>query len=190
MKALIAALALSCVAVPAGAVSFVIDGTHGGDVAFDGFDSEIAFTMAPLGGPVPVTFTASFSGLITADPRYCSDFPPDDQPADCRAAIDPILAEDSFTAYAGSAGGSLFLPFSLSGTGEGHMHFSATDGGTLRIDIANATLVDAGTPSGSGNATPAPEPASWAMMLSGFAFVGGVMRLGRRKRVGFASPVA
>jgi len=33
---------------------------------------------------------------------------------------------------------------------------------------------------------PAPEPASWAMMLAGFGLIGGAMRARRRTQVRFA----
>ncbi|MBW8910954.1 MAG: PEP-CTERM sorting domain-containing protein, partial [Sphingomonas sp.] len=128
-------------------------------------------------------FTASFHGLITADPRYCADFPPGEEPADCDAAIDPVSAEDSFTAGAGESDSSLFLPFFLSGTGNGWMHFSQTDGSAVRINIQNATLVDtSGLGSGIGSAVP--EPAAWTMMLLGFAFVGRALR---SRRVSFGA---
>jgi hypothetical protein len=71
-----------------------------------------------------------------------------------------------FIAEDGPIAASMFLPFSLSGTGRGLMHFSATDGATVRITIDNAT--------------PAPEPAAWMMMLAGFGLVGGAMRSAKR----------
>lgn len=46
--------------------------------------------------------------------------------------------------------------------------------GTFRVTIAEAA------------AAPAPEPASWAMMLGGFALVGGAMRQRKRATVRFA----
>ena len=49
MKAFIAALALSCTAMPAGAADFIIDGTHTKDVKFNGFDFEIPDVYIDLG---------------------------------------------------------------------------------------------------------------------------------------------
>jgi hypothetical protein len=50
-----------------------------------------------------------------------------------------------------------------------------------------STAMGAGTPSIDAPATsPAPEPASWAMMLIGFGAVGGALRGHRRVRVAFA----
>ena len=166
MKAFIAALALSCTAMPAGAADFIIDGTHTKDVKFDGFDFEIPFTMVIVQGTSPASFSVSFDGFITADPRFCSGFPPGEEPADCNAPIDEIFAEDWFTASSGYSSASLFLPFFLSGTGKGRMHFSATDGATVHISMASGT--------------PAPEPGTWAMMVGGFGLVGAAMR-SRRK---------
>ena len=182
MKALAAALALCCVAMPAHAATFVIDGTHGGDVTFDSFDVEIPFTMELLGGSIPASFTTSFSGLITADARYCAQFLPGEEPADCYIPINPVSSQDGFTAEPGSLDASVILPFSMSGTGAGFMHFSETDGGSVRITIDNATLADEGglSQGGSASAVPVPEPGNWALMLAGFALVGGTMRVRRK----------
>jgi hypothetical protein len=189
MKALAAALALCCMAMPADAASFIIDATHGGDVTFDGFDVEIPFTMELLGGTIPASFTTNFSGFITADARYCADFVPGEEPADCYAAIDPVASQDGFTAEGGSANVSIFLPFSLSTTGAGLMHFSETDGGSVRITIDNATIEGGLSSGGSPSAAPVPEPASWASMLAGFALVGGMLRARRRRGpIGSPSP--
>jgi hypothetical protein len=182
MKALAAAFALCCVAMPAHAATFVIDGTHGGDVTFDSFDVEIPFTMELLGGSIPASFTTSFSGFITADARYCAQFLPGEEPADCYVPINPVSSQDSFTAEPGSIDASVILPFSMSGTGAGFMHFSETDGGSVRITIDNAALVDDGglSQGGSASAVPVPEPGSWALTLAGFGMIGGTMRARRK----------
>lgn len=166
MKGLVLALVLSCWAMPAGAATIIIDGTHAKSVKFDGFDVEIPFTMEVINGGSSANFMASFDGLITADPRWCADFPPGEEPKDCSMPIDLIHADDIFTAEDWPTEASMLLPFSLSGTGRGLLHFSATDGATVRITIDNAT--------------PAPEPASWAMMLGGFGLVGAAMRSAKR----------
>ena len=182
MKALAAALALCCMAMPAHAASFVIDGTHGGDVTFNSFDVEIPFTMELLGGSIPTSFNTSFSGYITADARYCAQFLPGEEPADCYIPINPVSSQDSFTAEPGSLDASVILPFSMSATGSGFMHFSETDGGSVRITIDNAALVDDGglSQGGSPSAVPVPEPVSWALMLAGFGMIGGTMRVRRK----------
>jgi len=166
MKGLVLALALSCTAMPAGAATIIIDGTHAKSVKFDGFDVEIPFTMEVINGGPSANFMASFDGLITADPRWCADFPPGEEPKDCSMPIDLIHADDFFTAEDGPTTASMFLPFSLSGTGRGLLHFSATDGATVRITIDSAT--------------PAPEPTSWAMMLGGFGLIGAALRAAKR----------
>ena len=181
MKAMLAALTLSCVAVPADAVSFVIDGTHGGDVFFDTFDWEIAFTTRTSASAAPAAFTIDFNGFITADARFCSDFPPDEAPADCTDPIDPISAQASYIAERGTRNASLLLPFGASATANGWMHFSNTDGGRVRISLSGGTLPDASLESGLPSALPLPEPSSWVMMLAGFGLVGGAVR--RKHRV-------
>jgi len=50
-----------------------------------------------------------------------------------------------------------------------------------------AVGLDRALPAAGLVATPAPEPASWAMMLAGFGAVGGAMRARRRTAVAFAS---
>ena len=162
------ALALVALATPAGAASFIIDAHHGKDLYLPEFTFDIPFAMALWGGPAS-TFDVSFEGLITADARWCSGFPPGEEPAECLAPIIPVFGEDSFTAASPAASANLILPFYLSGTADGHMHFSATDGGTVRIDIEGASAV--------------PEPANWVTMLGGFALTGGFLR---RRRLAIA----
>jgi len=180
MKRMLAALGLFAAAVPAGAVSFVIDGTHGGDVLFDSFDWEIAFTTRTSAAAAPAAFTVDFSGFITADARFCSEFPPEEAPADCTDPIDPISAQESYVAERGTGGASLFLPFGASATANGWMHFSNTDGGRVRITMAGGTLLDAGSSSGLANALPVPEPSSWIAMVLGMGMIGGVARWRQR----------
>ena len=170
MKHRLIALALVAAVTPAGATSFIIDASHGKDLYLPEFTFDVPFVMALLSGPASA-FDVSFEGLITADARWCSGFPPGEEPAECLAPIIPVFGEDRFTVASPGEKADLILPFYLSGTADGHMHFSATDGGSVRIDIQGATAV--------------PEPAIWATMLGGFALTGGLLRL-RRGRLAIA----
>jgi hypothetical protein len=62
-------------------------------------------------------------------------------------------------------------------------------GGTGNYGFFDNTLADrvwSGTINYNLNASPAPEPASWALMLGGFGAIGGAMRARRKASVTFA----
>jgi hypothetical protein len=158
----------------------MIDGAHGGDVRFDSFDWELPFTIKSIGVSTTSAFTVDFNGLITADARFCADFPQDDLPSDCTSPIDPVWAEGGFVAERRTTIVSLILPFSMSVTANGWMHFSNTDGGRVRITIAGGALADSASVSGMPSALPVPEPASWTAMLFGMGLIGCIARWRRR----------
>lgn len=161
MKRLVVGLLAMLVSYSCSAASILIDGTTGQDVSFASFSPVIPFSMLSLSG-APADFTISFNGYITADARYCLRFPPGMEPPDCHAAIDPISMNQSYTATSALTRESFVLPFGLSSGENGVMHFSATSGGSVFLDIAGAQAV--------------PEPASWALMIGGFGLAGAVLR--------------
>ena len=64
---------------PAFGASVVIDGTHGKTIYVGNFGPEVDFTAELLSGP-PASFTASIYGMTWADGRWCSGFPPGEEP--------------------------------------------------------------------------------------------------------------
>lgn len=78
-----------------------------------------------------------------------------------------------------SAGGvfTSFKFFGLDNVGSiSHIRIDATNGGGF-VSVADVA---------AGSTSPAPEPASWAMMLGGFGLVGGAMRARRRSAIAYA----
>jgi len=171
MKRVFAAFAATLTMVsPAFGASFVIDGTHGATVQVGTFGPEVEFTSTLLSDS-PTNFTLDFHGMRTADPRWCSDFPPGEEPPDCDAPIDPFDWGDKFTASSPwPETQDVLLPI-FSPVDYGYMYFRPTDGGRVRIDVDGRAI---------------PEPASWALMLGGFGLVGGAMRGRKGATVRFA----
>jgi hypothetical protein len=166
MKCSLATFAALALVSPAFGASVIIDGTHGARVLIGTFGPEIDFTSTLLSGS-PTNFTASVYGLTTADGRWCSGFPPGEEPPDCDAPIDPIWSSGTFTAsWPWPEFQELVVPF-FGQAIDGYLSFEPTDGGRVRIDV---------------DGTAVPEPASWMMMLGGFGLVGGMMRARRGRR--------
>ncbi len=167
MKWFVAALLATLSAFACDATTFVIDASTGQDVLFTSFSPVIPFSTLSLTGG-SADFTVSFDGFITRDARSCLRYPPGLEPADCYAAIDPISMITSYTATPTSTQVSFVLPFGLSSGRNGLMHFTATNGGSVFIDVAGGQAV--------------PEPAPWALMMAGFGLTGAALRM-RRKPV-------
>ena len=168
MKRICISFAALAMVSPAFGASIVIDGAGGKTIYVGYFGPEVEFTAQLLSGS-PATFTASINGMTWADGRWCSSFPPGEEPPDCDAPIDPTGASDVFTAsWPTPQRMYLIIPF-FGEAVDGYLSFGPTDGGRVLINAPGRVL---------------PEPASWAMMLGGFGAIGGAMRA-RRIAVSF-----
>lgn len=160
-------------------------------IAYDWGGTNLALPMAviPVGGYAEViidsTTTASAGG-------YCADF----------KSINCVGAQISFGDPRDNGGSADLQAFDLMARGSAS---ASSNGGTPVIDrkfgalFVPTRVVTLDTPLlpeppyqppfpyGPGNFIPGvPEPASWALMLSGFGMIGGAMRHRRRVRVRFA----
>jgi len=165
MKRSFAIFAALTLVSPAFGASVIIDGTHGATIYVGTFGPEIAFTDTLLSS-WPTNFTLSVHGMMTADPRWCANFP-SDPPPECVAPIIPFDWSSTFTAFSPwPQTENLLLPLAFPAE-DGYFYFGPTDGGSVRIDVDGRAV---------------PEPASWAMMLGGFGLIGGAMRGRKRTR--------
>jgi len=164
MKRSFAIFAALTLAAPAFGASVIIDGTHGATIYVGTFGPEITFTDTLLSS-WPTNFTLSIHGMMTADPRWCSTFPPGTAPPECDAAVNPFDWSGMFTASSPwPQTENILLPFFASAE-DGYFYFGPTDGGRVQIDVDGRVV---------------PEPASWTMMLGGFGLIGGAMRARKR----------
>ncbi len=170
MKRTAAILAAFAMVSPAFGASVIIDATHGATIRVGTFGPTIEFTDTLLSSS-PTNFTLGVHGLLTADPRWCAGFPPGTAPPECDTPIIPFDWSGGFTAFLPWPQiEDILLPLSFPGE-DGYLHFGPTDGGRVRIDVDGTAI---------------PEPASWALMLSGFGLIGGAMRGRRGTKVRFA----
>lgn len=165
MKRAFAIFAAVTLVSPVFGASVIIDGTHEATIQVGTLDwNSVAFTYTLLSDS-PTHFTLRVHGMVTADPRWCAGIPAELQPPDCTAPIDPFEWGDTFLAsLPWPQDVAIILPLAYPAV-DGYLYFGPTDGGRVQIDVEGKAV---------------PEPASWAMMLGGFALVGGAMR-GRKK---------
>lgn len=115
----------------------------------------------------PAAFTVTFDGIFQADGRYC-------QP-NC-GPIQVVLSQ-TFTATDLRTAAVMLDGAGSSTYGAGTITFSTRD------PDANIRIFNFDARSAGFVITPVPEPATWAMMIAGFAMTGVALRRGSRRVV-------
>jgi hypothetical protein len=145
---------------------FVVDDAFGGTIGVHGSPGGI-WTYGSDGSYFGTSYQNAFIDIYNADAGGGFDFVP--------YVVDGDSNDPDYNWEIGFQGASV-----LGGTvGDYHIQTGVYDydyygEGTIRVTIASA------------DAAPAPEPASWVMMLGGFGLIGGALRHQRRARVHFA----